>query len=73
MSKYANKWQNGNGQIVTSESRPDEYSYPVVAMSRVSGSSYRPYAIGIGSAAWRKAANETLDSHARSNFETKGR
>lgn len=71
MSKYANKWQNGNGQIVTSETRPDEYSYPIVAMSRVSGSSFAPYTVG--SEAWRKAANEALASYARSNFETKGR
>lgn len=72
MSKYANKWQNKNGQIVTSETAPDEYSYAIVAVSRVTGSSFLPYETE-GSEAWRKAANKALHNHARGNFEKNGR
>jgi hypothetical protein len=64
-----NKWETDNG-IVKSETRPEgEYVYPIIAMSRVSGSNYRPYVSG--SKAWREAANKALANHARSNFETR--
>lgn len=70
MTRYSNLWTDGT-QTVKSETRPGEYFYPVVAMSRVRGSSYTPYEAKHGSTSWVKAANETLASHAQSNFETR--
>ncbi len=68
MSKYINKWSDGQ-MIVVSETHPGEYFYPLVAMSRVQGENYQPYTPKDGGEAWVKAANKALASHARANFE----
>jgi len=63
-----NKWTDGKN-IVVSSTCPGEYWYPVVNRKRVSGSNYTPYTKG--SAAWVAAANRTLASAARTNFESR--
>lgn len=70
MTKYSNLWTDGN-KTVKSETRPSEYHYPVYVQSRVNGSNYTPYEAKDGSAQWVKAANHSMASAARGNFETR--
>jgi hypothetical protein len=73
MSKYANKWQHIDGNETVSEEHPGHNWYPMVSERRVGGSRYTPYSQHTGSAAWVRAANRTLESMARANFERRGR
>lgn len=70
-----NMWTNGKKTVkfVVAEAdahRIPEGWYPAVSMSRVSGSTYRPY---VGNDVWTRRANEILANHARANFEINGR
>lgn len=70
MTKYSNRWTDGN-EIVKAATCPGEYYYPIYAQWRVHGSTYRPYEYVAGSLDWVKAVNRAMASAARANWEQK--